>query len=290
MSGHSKWATTKHKKAVVDAKRGKMFAKLIKNIEVAARIGGARPRRQPDALRRHPEGEEVVGAEQQHRRTRSSAAPGSTAAASTTRRSCTRGTARSGVALLVECLTDNRNRAAAEVRTALTRNGGTWPTPAASRYLFTRKGVVVVPKAAPDRGRRARRGARRRGRGGQRPRARPSRWSARPPTWSPCARRCRTPGSTTTPPRSQFVPSMEVAARRGRRPQGLPADRRPRGQRRRAERLRQLRRVRRGHGGDVGLRALGACGARRRPRTDPLRPGRVDGLAGAGGRPWSPWT
>ncbi len=67
MSGHSKWATTKHKKAVVDAKRGKMFAKLIKNIEVAARMGGGDPCRQPHALRRHPEGQEVVGPQRQHR-------------------------------------------------------------------------------------------------------------------------------------------------------------------------------------------------------------------------------
>ncbi len=67
MSGHSKWATTKHKKAVIDAKRGKLFAKLIKNIEVAARTGGADLGRQPDALRRHPEGQEELGAQQEHR-------------------------------------------------------------------------------------------------------------------------------------------------------------------------------------------------------------------------------
>ena len=67
MSGHSKWATTKHKKAVIDARRGKMFAKLIKNIEVAARMGGGDLGRQPDALRRHPEGQEVLGPQRQHR-------------------------------------------------------------------------------------------------------------------------------------------------------------------------------------------------------------------------------
>lgn len=58
MSGHSKWATTKHKKAAIDAKRGKLFAKLIKNVEVAARLGGG-SRGQPHAVRRHPEGEEA---------------------------------------------------------------------------------------------------------------------------------------------------------------------------------------------------------------------------------------
>jgi transcriptional/translational regulatory protein YebC/TACO1 len=66
MSGHSKWATTKHKKAVVDAKRGKLFAKLIKNVEVAARPAAA-TRRQPDAVRRDPEGQEELGPERQHR-------------------------------------------------------------------------------------------------------------------------------------------------------------------------------------------------------------------------------
>ena len=67
MSGHSKWATTKHKKAIIDARRGKNFAQLIKNIEVAARVGGGDPGRQPDAVRRHPEGQEELGAQRQHR-------------------------------------------------------------------------------------------------------------------------------------------------------------------------------------------------------------------------------
>ena len=66
MSGHSKWATTKHKKAVIDAKRGKLFAKLIKNIEVAARLGGGDPDGNP-TLRRDPEGAQELGADGQHR-------------------------------------------------------------------------------------------------------------------------------------------------------------------------------------------------------------------------------
>ena len=67
MSGHSKWATTKHQKAVKDARRGKEFARLIKNIEVAARTGGGDPGGQPDVVRRHSEGQEDVGAQRQHR-------------------------------------------------------------------------------------------------------------------------------------------------------------------------------------------------------------------------------
>ena len=67
MSGHSKWATTKHKKAAIDAKRGKLFAKLIKNIEIAARLGGRRPGRQPVPVRCHLQGQEGLHAGRQHR-------------------------------------------------------------------------------------------------------------------------------------------------------------------------------------------------------------------------------
>ena len=67
MCGHSKWATTKHKKAVIDAKRGKLFAKLIKNIEVAARTGGGDPAGNPTLFDADPEGEEELGPQRQHR-------------------------------------------------------------------------------------------------------------------------------------------------------------------------------------------------------------------------------
>ena len=147
MSGHSKWATTKHKKAGIDAKRGKLFAKLIKNIEVAARTGGGDLVRQPDALRRRPEGEEVLGAQRQHRPRGQARRPAPRPAASTTRASPTRATRAGGVAVLIECLTDNKNRSAMEVRTAMTRNGGSMADPGSVSYLFSRKGVVVVPKA-----------------------------------------------------------------------------------------------------------------------------------------------
>ncbi|WP_304454178.1 YebC/PmpR family DNA-binding transcriptional regulator [Nocardiopsis sp. YSL2] len=145
MSGHSKWATTKHKKAVIDAKRGKLFAKLIKNIEVAARTGGGDPDGNPtlyDAIqkarknsvpqdnieraRKRGSGEEAGGAEWQT--------------------IMYEGYAPGGVAMLVECLTDNRNRAASEVRVAVTRNGGNMADAGSVSYMFNRKGVVIVPK------------------------------------------------------------------------------------------------------------------------------------------------
>jgi YebC/PmpR family DNA-binding regulatory protein len=145
MSGHSKWATTKHKKAVVDARRGKMFARLIKNVEVAARVGGGDPGGNPtlyDAIqkakkssvpndnieraRRRGAGEEAGGAEYQT--------------------ITYEGYAPNGVAVLIECLTDNRNRAASEVRVAMTRNGGSMADPGSVAYLFARKGVVTLEK------------------------------------------------------------------------------------------------------------------------------------------------
>jgi len=145
MSGHSKWATTKHKKAVVDAKRGKLFAKLIKNVEVAARTGGGDPAGNPtlyDAIQKAKKnsvpndnidravkrgsGQEAGGAQYENI-TYEGYAPG-------------------GVAVLVQCLTDNRNRAASDVRVAFTRNGGSMADPGSVSYLFNRKGVVIVNK------------------------------------------------------------------------------------------------------------------------------------------------
>jgi YebC/PmpR family DNA-binding regulatory protein len=145
MSGHSKWATTKHKKAVVDAKRGKLFAKLVKNIEVAARTGGGDlagnptlfdavqkakkssvPNENIDRALKRGSGQEAGGADYQSI-TYEGYGPG-------------------GVAMLVECLTDNRNRAASDVRVAFTRNGGSLADPGSVSYLFTRKGVILVAK------------------------------------------------------------------------------------------------------------------------------------------------
>jgi YebC/PmpR family DNA-binding regulatory protein len=147
MSGHSKWATTKHKKAVVDARRGKLFAKLIKNVEVAARTGGGDPAGNPtlaDAIAK-AKGNSVPNdnIDRAVRRGSGVDAGGADYEAITYE-----GYAPGGVAVLVECLTDNRNRAASEVRTALTRNGGTLADPGSVAYLFNRKGVVIVPKSS----------------------------------------------------------------------------------------------------------------------------------------------
>jgi YebC/PmpR family DNA-binding regulatory protein len=146
MSGHSKWATTKHKKAVIDARRGTMFAKLIKNIEVAARTGGGDPAGNPtlyDAIQKAKKSS-VPNDNIDRAVKRGSGAEAGGAEYQTI---MYEGYGPNGVAVLIECLTDNRNRAAAEVRTALTRNGGTLADPGSVSYLFSRKGVVVVPKA-----------------------------------------------------------------------------------------------------------------------------------------------
>ncbi|MBT2509133.1 YebC/PmpR family DNA-binding transcriptional regulator [Streptomyces sp. ISL-98] len=145
MSGHSKWATTKHKKAVIDAKRGKLFAKLIKNIEVAARTGGIDPEGNPT----------LVDAIQKAKK---SSVPNKNIDSAVKRGGgleaggvdyqtiMYEGYGPNGVAVLIECLTDNRNRAASDVRVAMTRNGGSMADPGSVSYLFNRKGVVIVPK------------------------------------------------------------------------------------------------------------------------------------------------
>ena len=145
MSGHSKWATTKHKKAAIDAKRGKLFAKLIKNIEVAARTGGGDPVGNPtlyDAIQKAKK-TSVPNNNIDNAVKRGS---GATAGGADWETITYEGYAPGGVAVLIECLTDNRNRAAAEVRTALTRNGGQLADPGSVSYVFDRKGVVVIPK------------------------------------------------------------------------------------------------------------------------------------------------
>lgn len=146
MAGHSKWATTKHKKAVIDAKRGKLFAKLVKGIEVAARMGGGDPAGNPalelailkakkssvpndniDRAVKRGSGAESGGADYE---TIMYEAYGS-----------------AGVGILIECLTDNRNRSASEVRVAVTRNGGTMADIGSVQRGFARMGVVSIPKA-----------------------------------------------------------------------------------------------------------------------------------------------
>ena len=145
MSGHSKWATTKHKKAVIDAKRGKMFAKLIKNIEVAARTGGGDPAGNPtlfDAIQKAKKSS-VPNDNIDRAVKRGSGAESGGADYQTI---MYEGYGPNGVAVLIECLTDNRNRAASDVRVAMTRNGGSMADPGSVSYLFNRKGLVIVPK------------------------------------------------------------------------------------------------------------------------------------------------
>ena len=146
MSGHSKWATTKHKKAVIDGRRAKSFAKLIKNIEVAAKMGGADLSGNPT----------LVDAVQKAKKTsvpndnidraikRGAGLSGESVDYQTI---MYEGYGPNGVALLIECLTDNKNRAAAEVRTLMTRNGGTMADPGSVAYNFNRKGVISITKA-----------------------------------------------------------------------------------------------------------------------------------------------
>ncbi|MPZ28246.1 MAG: YebC/PmpR family DNA-binding transcriptional regulator [Micromonosporaceae bacterium] len=146
MSGHSKWATTKHRKAAVDAKRGKLFASLIKNVEVAARTGGGDPTGNPtlfDAIQKAKKNS--VPNENIDRAVKRGS--GQEAGGAEWQTVTYEGYGPNGVALLIECLTDNRNRAATDVRIALTRNGGTLADAGSVSYLFTRKGVVIVPKA-----------------------------------------------------------------------------------------------------------------------------------------------
>ncbi len=145
MSGHSKWATTKHKKAVIDARRGKLFAKLIKNIEVAARQGGGDINGNPtlfDAIQKARKNS--VPLDNIERAVKRGS--GAEAGGADWQTIMYEGYGPNGVAVLVECLTDNRNRAASEVRVAMTRNGGSMADPGSVAYLFARKGVVLVNK------------------------------------------------------------------------------------------------------------------------------------------------
>src|SRR5438270_3866353 len=144
MSGHSKWATTKHQKAVKDARRGKEFARLIKSSEVAARTGGGDPAGNPtlyDAIQKAKK-TSVPNDNIERAIKRGS---GAEAGGADWQTIMYEGYGPNGVAILIECLTDNRNRAAMEVRTAMTRNNGSMADPGSVSYLFNRKGVIIVP-------------------------------------------------------------------------------------------------------------------------------------------------
>ena len=145
MSGHSKWATTKHKKAANDAKRGKEFAELIKNIEVAARTGGGDPSANPtlDDMIKKAKKASVPNDNIERARKRGS---GEEAGGADWETVTYEGYGNGGVAILIECLTDNRNRAATDVRTAMNKNGGNMADAGSVAYMFNRKGVVQLPK------------------------------------------------------------------------------------------------------------------------------------------------
>jgi YebC/PmpR family DNA-binding regulatory protein len=148
MSGHSKWATTKHRKGAIDKARGKLFAKLIRQVEVAAREGGG-----------------DINANATLRamfsKARSASVP-----LDTIEKAIKRGTGQlegvryeavsyegygpEGVAVIVECLTDNRNRTSSDVRTIFTRNGGSLAEPGAVSWQFERKGVIAVDRAVAE--------------------------------------------------------------------------------------------------------------------------------------------
>jgi YebC/PmpR family DNA-binding regulatory protein len=145
MSGHSKWATTKHKKAITDSRRAKAFAKLIKNIEVAAKMGGADLSGNPtlvDAIQKAKK-TSVPNDNIDRAVKRGAGLSGESVEYLTI---MYEGYAQGGVALLIECLTDNKNRAAAEVRTTMTRNGGNMADPGSVAYNFNRKGVISITK------------------------------------------------------------------------------------------------------------------------------------------------
>ncbi|HEX6678053.1 MAG TPA: YebC/PmpR family DNA-binding transcriptional regulator [Actinomycetes bacterium] len=148
MSGHSKWATIKHKKGATDARRGKLFAKLIRAIEVAARTGGSNVDGNPtlaDAIQK----------------AKDNSVPNDTIDRAVKRGAgelkgpppdlvTYEGYAPGGVAVLVEALTDNRNRTAADVRRAFSKTGGSMADAGSVAYLFSRKGQLVVPGGAAD--------------------------------------------------------------------------------------------------------------------------------------------
>jgi YebC/PmpR family DNA-binding regulatory protein len=147
VSGHSKWATTKHKKAIIDSRRAKNFAKLIKGIEVAARNGGADITGNPtlfDAIAKAKKNS--MPADNIDRAVKRGA--GLESGGADWQTIMYEGYGPNGVALMIECLSDNRNRAASEVRVAVTRNGGSMADPGSVSYMFNRKGVVIVSKAA----------------------------------------------------------------------------------------------------------------------------------------------
>jgi YebC/PmpR family DNA-binding regulatory protein len=143
MSGHSKWSSIKHKKAVVDARRGVQFAKLARAITVAAREGGGDPDGNA-ALENAIEKARAASMPKENIERAIAKGTGAGADAEAIETVLYEGYGPAGVAILVEALTDNRNRTSADVRLLFTKNGGSLGEPGSVGYLFDKKGTIVV--------------------------------------------------------------------------------------------------------------------------------------------------
>jgi len=148
MSGHSKWATIKHKKAATDAKRGKIFTKIIRELSIAARSGGADPATNP-RLRTA-----IAAAKNENMPNdnieRAIARGAGTLEGETLEEVTYEGYGPGGVGMLVQVVTSNRNRAAGEIRHLFSKNGGNMAETGAVGWMFHRKGEIIVPKEAAD--------------------------------------------------------------------------------------------------------------------------------------------
>jgi YebC/PmpR family DNA-binding regulatory protein len=148
MSGHSKWATIKRKKAGIDAKRGKVFTKYIKEISVAARAGGGDPAANP-RLRTAIAGAKSVNMPADNIERAIKKGTGELEGVNYEEVSY-EGYGPGGIAILMDSLTDNRNRTTGELRHLLTKHGGRMAEAGSVQYMFTIKGQVIVPKSAMD--------------------------------------------------------------------------------------------------------------------------------------------
>jgi YebC/PmpR family DNA-binding regulatory protein len=143
MSGHSKWSSIKHRKAAADAKRGQQFTKLARAITVAAREGGGDPDANP-ALATAVQKARDVSMPKDNIQRAIDRGTGEGADAAAIERVVFEGYGPGGAAILVEALTDNRNRTSAEVRHAFTKHGGSLGEPGSVAWIFEKRGVVVV--------------------------------------------------------------------------------------------------------------------------------------------------
>ena len=148
MAGHSKWANIQHRKKAQDAKRGKLFTKLIREITVAARMGGGDPDANP---RLRAAIDKALGANMTKDTIERAIKRGSGAAEADNYEEIRyEGYGPSGVAVMVDCLTDNRNRTVSEVRHAFTKAGGNLGTDGSVAYLFTKVGTLTFPAGSDE--------------------------------------------------------------------------------------------------------------------------------------------